>query len=485
MALRLTNNNRIALAMYAWRELARRHLLRFINYTFQNYKSNWFHEDVCSRLEKFYDDVQAKRSPRLMLFAPPRHGKSEMVSRRFPAWALGKDPDLSIISTSYSASLSSRLNRDTQRIIDSNEYRGIFPNTILPDPSMKGYSRNNEIFEIINHKGVYRSAGVGVGITGMGAKILIIDDPIKDAAEAMSATIRESTWEWYISTAYSRLEPGGGVLLIMTRWNTDDVAGRLLNKMQAGGDQWEVVSYPAICENDELHRCKGEPLYSERYSIEKLNGIKAAVGSRFWAALYQQDPKNVEGGLFKRTWFEIVPAAPAQGRRIRYWDRAATEATGENDPDYTAGVKMCKAPDGYFYIEDVSRFRGSPKTVKDTIRNVATQDGRDCEIGIEQDPGQAGVAEAQDQVRNLSGFNARLYPVTKSKEIRAMPLSAQAEAGNVKIVRGFWNETLLDECEVFPNGPHDDQVDGASGAFNRLNEGVGFTGILPVTGKTH
>ncbi|HOD08046.1 MAG TPA: phage terminase large subunit [Myxococcota bacterium] len=179
------------------------------------------------------------------------------------------------------------------------------------------------------------------------------------------------------------------------------------------------------------------------------------------------------GMYFQRHWFEVVDAAPAGGQEVRYWDRAATDAASKNaaQSSWTAGVRMRRSPGGVYYVLDVCRFQGSPLDVERTIRQVASQDGTSVIVGIEQDPGQAGKAEAQLQVRNLAGYNARVNPVHESKGVRAKPVSAQAEAGNVKLVRGMWNEAFLNELQNFDGTESctSDQVDALSGAFMMLN----------------
>jgi len=454
-----------------WR--AQKSLIHFILHTFPDYQAGWFHRDICRRLEKFFSDVLAKQSPRLTIFAPPRHGKSQIVSRHLPAWMFGRDPDLAIIAASYSADLASRMNRDVQRIMESDEYREVFPDTKLwgrgaYSDSNTLYLRNTEVFEIIGHRGIYRSAGIGVGITGMGADVLIIDDPIKDVAEAMSPTVRNTLFDWFTSTAYPRLSPGGGIFLIQTRWHEDDLAGRLLEKVKAGGDEWEVVSYPAIAEEDEFNRKAGEALHPERYSLKRLEKIQAAIGSRFWAALYQQRPAPQSGGLFQRQWFEMVNAVPANSFAVRYWDRAGTKETGKNDPDWTVDLRLARDEQGLFYVTDVVRFRGTPHEVRTAIKNTASGDGAEVHIGVEQEPGSSGQESADTIIKELAGFCVKADRVTGSKVLRAEPVSAQAEAGNIKLVRGDWNEAFLSEIETFPFGKHDDQVDALSGAFAML-----------------
>lgn len=204
--------------------LARQSLLGFILYTFKGYKAGWVHEEICQKLDDFLDAVRRKESPRLMLTMPPRSGKTEIVSRRFPAYVFGRYPDTSIIATSYAADLASRNNRDVQKIMDDIPYGEIFPQSKLYGKNTRSnvqgtYLRNSDIFEVVGHKGVYKSAGIGGGITGMGGDILIVDDVFKDRSEADSPTIRNKVYNWYTSTLYTRLSPGGGILIIMTRWH--------------------------------------------------------------------------------------------------------------------------------------------------------------------------------------------------------------------------------------------------------------------------
>lgn len=193
---------------------ARKGLSYFTLHTKPDYLLGWVHKEICDELDRFLQDVADKKSPRLIITMPPRSGKSELVSRRFPAFALGRNPELQIIATSYSSDLSQRFNRDVQRVIDDEKYFDLFPNTRLSNSRVRtdsrgSYIRTSDLFEIVGHAGAYRSCGVGGGITGQGADILIIDDPIKDRAQAGSKTIRDSIWDWYTSTAYTRLSPGG------------------------------------------------------------------------------------------------------------------------------------------------------------------------------------------------------------------------------------------------------------------------------------
>ena len=230
---------------------ARSNLFDFTCYTYPGYAGNWHHRLICSYLDLFV----AGEIKRLMIFAPPRSGKSELVSRRLPAFILGHDPDAWIIAASYGADLARRMNRDVQRIIDSPEYRRLFPDTQLWGKNVRSvadgsFLRNSDLFEVVGHKGYYMGVGVGGSLTGMGGRYLLIDDPVKNRKEANSATYRQAVEEWYTSTFYTRLAPGGNILIVLTRWHEDDLAGRLLEKAKSdpAADQWTVITLPAVAE---------------------------------------------------------------------------------------------------------------------------------------------------------------------------------------------------------------------------------------------
>jgi predicted phage terminase large subunit-like protein len=454
---------------------ARRSLIDFVLLTYPGYQAGWFHREVCKKLDAFFEAVRRRESPRLMIFAPPRSGKSELFSRRGPAYALGRDPDLNIIATSYSADLASRMNRDVQRIIDDERYREIFPGVGLSGATARGsrrtpdegtYIRNSDLFEVVGHRGVYRAAGIGGGIVGMGADILIIDDPIKEPEQAYSETYREKLWEWYTMAAYTRLMPGGGILLGHTRWHAEDLAGRLLAAQDEGGDRWDVVLYPAVADADEPHRKAGEALHPERWPIEKLDAIRAVIGPTAWSASYQQRPTPPGGGMFRREYFPVQEAALA-GRmaRVRYWDLASSVSS---TADFTVGLRMSRTPDGIFFVEDMIRGRWTPFERDKVILQTAQLDGREVQIRIEQEPGSSGVSQIASMVRMLAGYDIHPDRVTGDKVTRAAPFAAQCEARNVRLVNGPWVRDFLDEVMAFPFGKHDDVVDGASGAFNTL-----------------
>lgn len=408
-------------------------------------------------------DVAAGRVKRLLVTMPPRHGKSELISKYFPAWYVATSPEKRVILASYEADFAASWGRKSRDIL--SEYGKEIFNIRVKDDSSAARR-----WDISRHAGGMNTAGVGGPITGKGADVLIIDDPIKNAEDANSFLKRDKIWEWYLSTAFTRLEPGGAVVLVMTRWHEDDLAGRLLLQER---DKWEVIAFPAIAEtNDVLGRSEGAALWPERYDIPQLNDIKETISAYYWAAMYQQRPAPREGGIFQRRWFleNTVSAAPADSLYVRYWDLAATVKTATNDPDYTAGA-LVAIHEGTYYVVDVVRMRDTPSKVEQLIRRTAETDYEKPMIYVEQEPGSAGV-QVVDHFRRtvLPDFPMRSHKPTGAKEGRIMIIATHAEVGNLKIVRAPWNRDLIDEAELFPHGSHDDILDSIAGAVAMLQQ---------------
>ena len=320
--------------------LARLDFREFVQYTKPDYLFNWHHNLLIDYLQDFAEGKIKK----LMVFMPPQHGKSELTSRRLPAYLLGIKPKLKLIGCSYSASLAASFNRDVQRIIDSEEYHDIFPETYLNSSNVRtaalgSYLRNADMFETVSHRGFYKSVGVGGSLTGTPADIGIIDDPIKDAMEAESQTYRARVWDWFTQVFLTRLHNDSQIIITQTRWNLDDLSGRILKAMN-NDNSWTVLSLPAICEgsvNDNDPRDIGQALWEEKHSLKRLNEIKAA-NPRAFHALYQQDPKPFEGGLvyptFKtitQTEFDAIKGLDAYGLDFGY-----------NEPSAMVHVKIDK-----------------------------------------------------------------------------------------------------------------------------------------------
>lgn len=450
--------------------LARIKLSAFVQYTYPGeYEMGWVHEDICRELDGFFEAVQAGKSPRLLITVPPRHGKSELASRRFPAYVFGRDPDMSIISTSYAADLSSRMNRDVQRVMDSEEYGRLFLDAKLRSPNARGdYQRNSDLFEIVGHEGSYRSAGVGGGITGMGGNILIIDDPIKDRAEADSPTIREKVWDWYTSTLYTRLAPGGGILLIQTRWHMDDLAGRLLEAANSGqGDQWRAVNFPAIAEVDEPRRQAGEALHPERYSLAQLLSIKAALGSRDWEALYQQRPTPDGGAVFRKEWLRFwrpTDLPKKFARMLISWDMTFKD---KDDSDFVVGQVWGQSGADCYLLDQV-RGRWGFTATSQAFRDLADKWPQAMEKLIEDKANGPAVIDA------LKHKVPGLIPIEPdgSKTARAHAVTPLFEAGNVYLPdpqMAEWVKGFVSELLQFPAGANDDQVDAATQALRRMS----------------
>lgn len=470
------------IAQEAKRELARRSMLAFTQYTFPAYEANWHHIAVCHKVE----DLVRGRIKRLILTMPPRHGKSELISRRLPAFAFGLNPNTQIIATSYAADLSSKMNRDVQRIMTSKEYHELFPQSQLFAKNVRMdaremYLRNSDTFEIVGHRGTYVNAGVGGAITGMGMNIGIVDDPFKNREEANSPVIRQKVWDWYTSTFRTRAEKDASILIVMTRWHEDDLVGRLLMQQDKdpNAEKWELVNFPAIYDGTSLGahdpRTTGEALWPTKYNIESLMATKASVGTYDWNALYQQSPRPLDGGLFRRAWFKDVHAIPARRVSCRYWDMASTEKFGSNDPDWTVGAKITIDLDQRtVVIEDIVRGRWSPKDCHAVVRQTANTDGTNVFIAMEQESGASGKANIDFYTRHvLQGFAFYGIRSDSAKAVRATPLAAQCEAGNVYLYyapnkAATWQPAMIEEFEGFPNATHDDQVDAVAGAFNFL-----------------
>jgi predicted phage terminase large subunit-like protein len=405
--------------------------------------------------------VAGGETKRLMVNMPPGSAKSTYGSVLFPPWLLSRRAHLNIIGASNTSTMAEAFSRRVMQ-------------TIRDYPATLGYTLGRESAEQwdTSNGGRYRSAGIGGAIAGTRADIVLIDDPTRSRADAESETVRESQWAWFTGDLRTRLKPDASIVVIMTRWHPDDLGGRLLDR-QPG--LWRVISLPAEAEeNDALGRQPGEFLwsddtygYGQELRLAKAE-YEAAAAMRDWSALYQQRPVSAEGSLFKTAQIGVMEAAPAGGNIARAWDLAATAQIGTRDPDWTAGVKLARLPDGRFTVLDVVRVRGGPDEVEAAIVNTAAQDGRGVRIGLPQDPGQAGKAQVLYLTRKLAGYRIESSPETGDKATRAAPVASQVNVGNFHIVRAQWNAAFLDELSAFPSGVHDDQVDALGRAFSMV-----------------
>ena len=401
--------------------------------------------------------VAEGRTDRLLVAMPPGSAKSTYCSVLLPGWWLHRHPGHSIITACHTEALAHSFGRRARALVA--EHAGRLGLRLARDQRAAGQWS-------VQDGGSYFAAGVRGPIVGRRADLVVIDDPVKSHAEADSGAAREALWQWSQADLLPRLKPGGRIVLVMTRWHEDDLAGRLL----AGGDGWRTLCLPALAgTNDPLGRAPGEPLWPEWESGGVLARKRRAVGERMWHALFQQQPRPDAGTLFRPERIELLDAPPACDRAVRAWDLAATEAGAGHDPDWTVGLKLGRGGPGVCVL-DVVRLRGNPLTVEQAIIATAEADGGRVLIGLPQDPGQAGVQQVAHLKRRLSGFRVAASAETGSKLTRAAPVSAQVEAGGLGVLRAGWTAALLDELRDFPHGRKDDQVDALSRAFALLED---------------
>lgn len=402
---------------------------------------------------------------RVMIFMPPRHSKTKHVSHYFPAWLLSIAPHIRLITASYGATLAHRNSRFVRNLIATPEYHSAYPNVKLSEDT----ASVNE-WDIAETTGGLIAAGVGGGLTGHGANLIVIDDPVKSRAEAESATYRQRLKDWYENDLLTRLEePGGAIILMNTRWHTDDLAGYLLDS----DDQWQVLSLPALAGSDDpIGREPGEALWADRYTAEILAERRERMGEYAFASLYQQTPLPPGGRLFDTEQIEVIDYVPECREIVRFYDLAVT---AKKHSDYTAGARLGITASEDLIIMDMYRVQKVlPDVEKDIVRN-AGEDGRTTRIRLEAE--KAGIVQLDYLMRNpaMHGYTIDAKPPVGDKFTRAQPFASRVNAGKVKMLRGAWNRPLLDELAVFPAGEHDDQVDALSGAYDAVGNPVTIT----------
>ncbi|TIN80715.1 phage terminase large subunit [Mesorhizobium sp.] len=431
---------------------------------------NWHLDAICQHLEAVTDG----RITRLLANVPPGSSKSMLVSVMWQAWEWGPRglASMRYLTTSFNDGPVKRDTRKCRDLMLSEWYRALWPEVVLTRTGETSFS---------NSKTGTRE-GVAFGsLTSQRGDRLVIDDP-HSTETAESAADRLATTRKFREGAQNRLndQEKSAIVVIMQRLHEEDVSGvieqigmdyvRLMLPMEFESDR--------ACETEigfkDRRKHDGELLDPARFPADAVAKLKRDMGSYAYAGQYQQRPAPRSGGMFQRSDFEVVDAVPAGARRCRAWDFAASKEKPGKQPDWTVGLKMAHHG-GIFYIEDVERGRWSPGEVETKLRNIATHDGLEVTIRTPQDPGSAGKADAATKTKLLAGYAVKVETVTGDKATRAKPASAQAEAGNVKLMRGRWNETFLDEVCSFPNGQFDDQVDAFADALNELALGSTFT----------
>lgn len=429
--------------------MARSCLRSYVAMQYPRYVFGEHHRCICDALER----VERGECKRLMIFMPPRHGKSMLVSEYFPAWYLGRNPTKKMIAASYNAELAQDFGRKVRNQLTDGVWRAVFP-----DAQTEG---NSAAADRINLRGggSYFAVGVGGAVTGRGADVLLIDDPIKGREEADSETYRRRIKDWYASTAYTRLMPGGSVIIVLTRWHEDDLAGWCLHEQEH--ENWEVLSLPAIATgHDVIGRMPGDALWPEFYPLERLEEIKRTIGPREWNALYQQRPVPDEGAYFKRDWFQYWTELPKFG--LRYYgasDYAVTEGKG----DYTVHIVGALDEDDNLYIIDM--WRGQTTSLEWIEAFIGMLRLWKPEVWGEE----AGVImrsvgpliEQRLREQRLYTTTRKQMASTTDKSSRARTLQARLEMGKVFLPSADkpWVTELIAEMLTFPAGKHDDQVD--------------------------
>jgi predicted phage terminase large subunit-like protein len=483
------------------RKLARAKFLYFCKYTDGKFEDALHMTLIADKLEQVARFLQTNGKEgigRLMILMPPRHGKSEMASRKFPAWLLGRLPDSRIIMASYGADLASKNSRAVRDLLESKRYQALFGGlSSKSEPvELSSDSRSVAAWDLAQpHRGGVVAAGVGGGITGLGADLLILDDLFKNREEAESESRRDLVDDWYKSSALTRLEKEyAAVILFFTHWHPDDLVGRLMKQMieNPQADQWDIVMMPSLSRDDcyakdaddqqkkmregvylpitdPIGRPLNEsPLWPNRFGREWLISKEANIGLYEFAALYQQMPYLREGGMFKREYFTIVERVPKDvtlSRFTWYWDKAATVGRG----DYSAGVLMAIGSDGMIYVLHAVRGKLSPHDRDNLMISEAKASLRQWQptalkVFHQKDPAAAGKESAQSTNLKLAqaGLSGAFEPVTGDKEDRAGPWQSSLQGGGVRLLRAAWNEPYIDEHLSFPKGKNDDWVDCSS-----------------------
>lgn len=467
-------------------ERGRNSMQGFVSYTKDDYEFQWFQKLICSYLDK----LERGEIKKLMIFIPPQHGKSELSSRRFPAYVLGRNPKTKIGVASYSGDLSMGFNRDCQNIIDDERYRDLFPDTKLNmtgDPDSKGEIRNNHLFETVKHRGFFKAVGVRGSLTGTPIDLGIIDDPFKDRAEANSKTIRDKVWEWYQDVFLTRLHNDSKQLLLFTRWHEDDIAGRILDPKNPHYDEqeaaeWTVIALPALKEatkpmkqsidiNDP--REIDDALWEKRHSKEKYLKRKRINPTGF-QSLDQQRPIAEDGNKIKEEWLQVIkkselPFNPDNVAADFFIDGAFTEST-KND-ETGLGSFYYHKPNDSLYIFNCSGVRKELYELLKYFRQYVKQNNYKVgssvyiELKASGHPLKSMLSKIEYGGFNARAVNSKIVALGKFNRVEnSEPFLA---GGKVYLVEGVWNREFIDQCKSFPNGVHDDMVDVLAYAIHK------------------
>lgn len=403
------------------------------------------------------ESIERGELKRLIVLMPPRHGKSELISLRFPCWYLARHPEDYIVQAGYAESIALTHSRQARDIFISPEMIRLFPN-IRHRPERPGQEviipeRQAAHEWGTKQGGSYYAVGIGGGLTGRGFNIGIIDDPVKDEEEAASLTIRDKVWDWYQKVFRTRAEPGAAIIVVMTRWHQGDLVGRLLQQAQedSASDQWKILHFPAIQD--------GQALWPERYPIEVLKKIRSSIGGRAFESLYQGNPTVAEGQIIKREWWKYFREPPQFERTIQSWDTAFKDKTQN---DYSVCTVWGEAQNGY-YLLGVWRERVEFPELKRVAVALYERDIPNVVLVEDKASGQSLIQEIQ---RNTK-IPVLPFKVDSNKVARANSVTPLIEAGKVFLPENApWLFDYIEELSAFPNAEHDDQVDSTTQALS-------------------
>lgn len=425
-------------------------LIAYAAYQWPGYRDAPHHRLIARHLEA----VERGEITRLMITMPPRHGKSMLASEFFPAWYLGRNPDHYVVTATYAQDLADDFGRKVKNQIEDFGFKAIFPGVGLADDSKSAKRFHIQeaaggIEHATNQRGAFYAVGVGGPLTGRGAHLLLIDDPVKNREDAESEVIRKKTKDWYTSTAYTRLMPGGRVVLIQTRWHEDDLSGWL--QVEHKHEGWVVLDLPAIDK-------AGKALWPEQYDLEALERIKRALPPRDWSALYQQAPTPDEGDYFKAEWFRTGALPPLEHLSVY---GASDYAVTSNGGDYTVHVVVGIDPDGRIWLLDLWRGQKASDVWVEAWCDLVL---KWSPIGWAEEQGQikSGVGPFLDKrAREREAYTAReQFPTRGDKAVRAQSIRGRMAMNGLYIAADApFRSDLISECLRFPAGVHDDQVD--------------------------
>ena len=421
----------------------------------ESQKSKWGHHQI---IANEFTKIASEKKGRLIINMPPRHTKSEFASVFFPAWIIGKYPKMKLMQVSHNAELSSRFGSKVRNLVDSQQYKQIFGDVRLrEDSKAKGRWETN-------HGGEYYAAGVGGSITGRGADLLIIDDPHTEQ-DILSDSAMDKAYEWYSSGPRQRLQPGGSILLVMTRWAQDDLTGRLLQaQTEPKADKWKLISFPAIMRN-------GQPVWPEYWNLEELEKVKASISIRNWNAQYMQDPVAEEGAIIKREWWKPWKKnMPGLHHIIQSYDTAFSK---KETADYSAITTW-----GVFYPDEVKPALILLDAIKGRwdfpeLKMMAMDQYKywDPETIIVE-----AKATGQPLIHELRKMGIPVIDFIPSKgndkHTRVNACAPIFESGVIWYPHGeTFADEVIEECAAFPNGSYDDYVDSMTQAVLRYRQG--------------